>query len=96
MDEKRFVSTVADDTLLSSDFPHGCLPHYVWIYQRDKVVAFTRAEEISHENITQVLEKGNDTTFKRKRDYKIAYDYSELFLLGVMVLSLLFSVFIQC
>ncbi|WP_454879775.1 TlpA family protein disulfide reductase [Sphingobacterium detergens] len=76
------IPVVTDDKLFSSYFPHVYLPHYVWIDEHGKVIAFTGAEEISRENIIRVLDKGNGTELKRKRDYKIEYDYTEPLFIG--------------
>ncbi|WP_336834470.1 TlpA disulfide reductase family protein [Sphingobacterium siyangense] len=76
------IPVVTDDKLLSSYFPHVYLPHYVWIDARGKVIAFTGADEISRDNIIQVLEKDGNTSLKRKHDYKIEYDYSDPLFIG--------------
>ncbi|MGX9244396.1 MULTISPECIES: TlpA family protein disulfide reductase [Sphingobacterium] len=76
------IPVVTDDKLLSSYFPHVYLPHYVWIDAGGKVIAFTGAEEISRDNIIQVLEKDGNTNLKRKHDYKIEYDYSDPLFIG--------------
>lgn len=76
------IPMVTDDKLLSSYFPHVYLPHYVWINAQGKVIAFTGADEVSRDNIIQVLEKGDNTSLKRKHDYKIEYDYSDPLFIG--------------
>lgn len=47
---------IVEDNILRSIFPHKILPHYVWIDQDGKVLAFTEPSEITAENIREILD----------------------------------------
>lgn len=52
------LPTVVGDTVLRRLFPHNHLPHYVWI-REGRVMAITGSEEVTAENIQELLEGGS-------------------------------------
>lgn len=53
--------------MLDTLFPHGIIPHYVWIGIKGEVIAITSSEEITRENIKAVL-KGTPIKMPIKSD----------------------------
>jgi len=50
-------ATATGDTMLRQYFPHSQVPHYVWIDETGKVIAFTEGKELTEANINQALQK---------------------------------------
>jgi thiol-disulfide isomerase/thioredoxin len=53
----RSLPFVSNDTLLSLLFPHGIIPHEVWIDSSGTVKAITTDEEVTENNIQAMLNK---------------------------------------
>lgn len=47
--------SIVQDTLLKKFFPHRLVPHYVWIGHHGLIEAITSADQITAENVTQVI-----------------------------------------
>jgi len=58
--------SIVQDTLLKKFFPHRLLPYYVWIGHDGLIEALTSADQITTENIIQVVNVQPKTS-KRKR-----------------------------
>lgn len=54
-DSNYQIPTIFEDKILKQYFPHGPIPHYVWITSDGKVDAFTRKEYITLYNIKLLL-----------------------------------------
>ncbi|RYG20601.1 MAG: redoxin domain-containing protein [Chitinophagaceae bacterium] len=69
---RPILPVITSDIDLKQVFPHRYLPHYVIIDGSGKVISITGYEEITAENIENLL--GTATSLKRKVDLKVAYD----------------------
>lgn len=56
------------DSILNYYFPHKTVPHYVWIDGDGKLLAISRAADLTRENIKAIL-VGSPTTISRKDDW---------------------------
>ncbi|MGV3762703.1 TlpA family protein disulfide reductase [Parapedobacter sp.] len=70
---------VGNDTTLRRFFPHKTLPHYVWIDPEGTVRAITDNDAVNASNIRAALKE--DFPNKKKKDYVLAYDDDQPFLL---------------
>ncbi|AFL83605.1 thiol-disulfide isomerase-like thioredoxin [Belliella baltica DSM 15883] len=61
---------IVEDNILRSIFPHKILPHYVWIDQEGKVLAFTESSEVTTKNIQKILEDNNTSLNQKDMTYK--------------------------
>lgn len=64
--------TVTDDTILGAYFPRVYIPHVVWIGTDGKVLAITDTDEVTEENVSNILDKQpvhlNAKTDRNRRD----------------------------
>lgn len=67
----RLPSAINDSTLLKL-FPHQLIPHYVWIGTDGKVKAITSSEQVTAENIRQVL-ADSSPRLSLKKDLNLQY-----------------------
>lgn len=72
------IPTIYGDTVLRKLFPYRTLPHYVWLDTRTKkVVAITRAEEVTNNNIRNFLQNDQSNELSLKLDRWLDYNDSE-------------------
>ncbi len=85
---KHFMMpSVTQDTVLGQLFPHGEIPHYVWIDKDSRVIAITGAEQIKKEIINSVLNNTVATLPEKKDSFKVI-DYDKpMFATGNILLT---------
>ena len=66
-DEFVLPTNLARDSSLDQLFPHGLLPHYVWIAPNGKIIAITSSAEVTDKNIKDIL-KGRRVELPLKND----------------------------
>lgn len=66
---------VAGDTLLANIFPHGSVPHDVWINKNRQVEAVTSSEYINYSNVKSFA-NGQSFSFIHKDD-NLSYNYEK-------------------
>ncbi|PVD49307.1 hypothetical protein DC498_25715 [Terrimonas sp.] len=49
------LASIEQDTILDKMFTHNIVPHYVWLNDEGKVLAFTSADEVTQEHIRSLL-----------------------------------------
>ena len=76
--EKSLMTYITGSTTLPQLFPHGSLPHYVWI-KEGKVYAISAFDAIDR-NIIRKVVTGEDVLIHRKHDYVLKFDRAEPFL----------------
>src|SRR5690606_7376030 len=77
------LPSIVEDSVLVQLFPHGALPHVVWIDPAGKVLGMTGGGELKDENIMRLLggdRSSKDGFFEKKRDGTV-YDETVPFLL---------------
>lgn len=77
---KNHLLDVVEDKILHHLFPHQYLPHFVWIDQKGVVKSITGVEEVTADNINQML-NGKTPQMQVKSDKKIPYDRMQPFLM---------------
>lgn len=61
------LTTVAQDFMLKSLFPHRLVPHYVWIDKTGTITAFTGADEIDKQSVVRAI-NGSTSNMQQKFD----------------------------
>lgn len=62
------LPVVVEDKILRKYFPHQRIPHYVWIDENGKIIAFVSGYEMTDSNIKKVLDN-KQITAEMKIDY---------------------------
>lgn len=65
------LPSVVEDTIAKKLFQPRLIPHYVWIGQDGKLIAFTSVEEVTAKNIRAVL-NGEVSNLKMKKDQDVS------------------------
>lgn len=69
------VTSVVEDSVLSTYFPYSLLPHYVWIDKYGVLRATTGGESINSENIRKMIINDESPDYI-KEDVKKSYNYN--------------------
>ncbi|WP_257657884.1 TlpA family protein disulfide reductase [Parapedobacter lycopersici] len=69
------IPYIVEDNQLKNAFPHGSIPHYVWLAGNGKVLAITGSEEVNEANIRQMLIE--PVALKQKTELIRQYDRRE-------------------
>lgn len=65
---KKTRPSIVNDRILRLYFPHNIVPHVVWI-KNNKVINITSGEELTENNISNILKEGSEK-LPQKKDYK--------------------------